>query len=198
VTARGTLKFLLQPLVDAFTVENMSAFKAFDCLTGLHTIQADAARYFGVRVRLDRCSTSVGGSRVLFFLDFFKSVLRNGINSMSNLFLCGDGTTVLIKLIVIFKQLFFILLAILLDVLNILLHAWQLIMLLTRVELLEEGASLHLLLLELAIGILGVYLNINSLYGIDSMLDVAHEVLIVRLLSPTYLVYLSIAAHHCL
>ena len=76
MTARGALKFLLQPLVDAFTVENMSALKAFDSLTGLHSIQVNATRYFGVRVSLNRCSASVR-AWVLVFFDFLKSVLRN-------------------------------------------------------------------------------------------------------------------------
>lgn len=80
-----------------------------------------------------------------------------------------------------------------LHILEVLLEPRHLLLLLPRVALREEGPSLHLLLELLPIGVLRVNLNVDTLHCVESMLDVAHEILVTALVSK-----LLASLHLCL
>ena len=195
MTAGRALKFLLKPLIDAFTVEDVRTFETLNSLSRLHTIKANATSDFRACVCSNRGTASSSGARVFFLLDFFKSVGRYRINCVTDFFFGWNSTAIFIQLIIVFKQSFIIFLTICILVKD--LKAW---LLLLTIHLREESASLHLLLLELSILVLRVYLNINTLDGIQSMLDVSNEILVLALCLElvTLSHLLPIVSHHTL
>jgi len=176
-------------------VEDVRAFETLNSLSRLHTIKANATSDFRACVCSNRGTASSSGTRIFFLLDFFKSVGRYRINCVTDFFFGWNSMAIFIQLIIVFKQSFIIFLTICILVKD--LKAWLLLLVL---YLREESASLHLLLLELSILVLRVYLNINTLDGIQSMLDVSNKILVLALCLElvTLSHLLPIVSHHTL
>jgi hypothetical protein len=126
VTAGRALKFLLKPLIDAFTVEDVRTFETLYCLSRLHTIKANATRDFRACIGSNRGAASSSGTRVFFLLDFFKSVGRYRINCVTDFLFGWNSTAIFIQLIVVFKEAFIIFLTVYILVVN--LEAWHLLL----------------------------------------------------------------------